>query len=53
MVLATLNKCQFADKPPLQVYASFLERGQYIASVSTCGAPAYPETEFLGRISLP
>ncbi len=34
-VLAVLNSDEFVDKPPLQVYAILLERGQYIASVST------------------
>lgn len=34
-VLATLNSDEFIDKPPLQVYAILLERGQYLASVST------------------
>ena len=33
-VLATLNSDEFVDKPPLQVYAILLERGQYIGSVS-------------------
>ena len=35
VVLATLNSDEFVDKPPLQVYAILLERGQYIGSVST------------------
>lgn len=34
-VLAVLNSDEFVDKPPLQVYAILLERGQYMASVST------------------
>lgn len=34
-VLAVLNRDEFVDKPPLQVYAILLERGQYLASVST------------------
>lgn len=34
-VLAVLNSDEFVDKPPLQVYAILLERGQYVASVST------------------
>lgn len=35
VVLATLNSDEFVDKPPLQVYAILLERGQYLCSVST------------------
>lgn len=35
LVLAVLNSDEFVDKPPLQVYAILLERGQYLASVST------------------
>lgn len=35
VVLATLNSEEFVDKPPLQVYAILLERGQYVGSVST------------------
>ena len=34
-MLAVLNSDEFVDKPPLQVYAILLERGQYLASVST------------------
>jgi len=34
-VLAVLNSDEFVDKPPLQVYAILLERGQYLASVAT------------------
>ncbi|WP_415136334.1 IS3 family transposase [Microbacterium sp.] len=34
-VLAVLNSEEFVDKPPLQVYAILLERGQYVGSVST------------------
>ncbi len=34
-VLAVLNSDEFVDKPPLQVYAILLERGQYVASVAT------------------
>lgn len=34
-VLAVLNSDEFVDKPPLQVYAILLERGQYVGSVST------------------
>jgi transposase InsO family protein len=34
-VLATLNSDEFVDKPPLQVYAILLERGEYVGSVST------------------
>ncbi len=30
-----LNSDEFVDKPPLQVYAILLERGQYVASMST------------------
>lgn len=33
-MLAVLNSDEFVDKPPLQVYAILLERGQYLASVS-------------------
>jgi len=35
VVLTVLNSDEFVDKPPLQVYAILLERGQYVASVST------------------
>ena len=35
LVLATLNSDEFVDKPPLQVYAILLERGEYVGSVST------------------
>lgn len=35
VVLAVLNSDEFVDKPPLQVYAILLERGQYLCSVST------------------
>lgn len=35
LVLATLNSDEFVDKPPLQVYAILLERGQYVGSVAT------------------
>ena len=35
VVLGVLNSDEFLDKPPLQVYAILLERGQYIGSVST------------------
>ncbi len=34
-VLAVLNSSEFVDQPPLQVYATLLERGQYLCSVST------------------
>lgn len=34
-VLTVLNSDEFVDKPPLQVYAILLERGQYLCSVST------------------
>ena len=34
-VLATLNSGEFVDQPPLQVYATLLERGTYLCSVST------------------
>jgi putative transposase len=34
-VLEVLNSEEFVDKPPLQVYAALLERGQYLCSVST------------------
>ena len=35
VMLATLNSDEFVDKPPLQVYAILLERGEYVGSVST------------------
>ena len=35
VVLAVLNSAEFVDKPPLQVYAILLERGEYVGSVST------------------
>ncbi len=35
LVLSTLNSDEFVDKPPLQVYAILLERGQYVGSVAT------------------
>jgi putative transposase len=34
-VLAVLNSAEFVDQPPLQVYATLLERGRYLCSVST------------------
>ena len=34
-VLATLNSAEFVDTTPLQVYATLLERGIYLCSVST------------------
>lgn len=34
-VLAVLNSAEFVDKPPLQVYAILLERGEYVGSVAT------------------
>jgi transposase InsO family protein len=34
-VLEVLNSDEFIDQPPLQVYASLLERRQYLCSVST------------------
>ncbi|WP_156892050.1 IS3 family transposase [Gulosibacter molinativorax] len=34
-ILAVLNSEEFVDKPPLQVYAILLERGEYVGSVST------------------
>lgn len=34
-VLTVLNSDEFVDKPPLQVYAILLERGQYVDSVPT------------------
>ena len=34
-VLAVLNSDEFVDQPPLQVYATLLERGLYRCSVST------------------
>jgi hypothetical protein len=30
-----LNSDEFVDKPPLQVYAILLERGEYVGSVAT------------------
>ena len=35
VVLATLNSDEFVDKPPLQVYAILLERGEHVGSVAT------------------
>jgi putative transposase len=34
-VLEVLNSDEFVDQPPLQVYATLLERGEYLCSVST------------------
>lgn len=34
-VLSVLNSEEFVDQPPLQVYATLLDRGQYLCSVST------------------
>jgi transposase InsO family protein len=34
-VLAVLNSDEFVDKPPLQVFAILLERGEYLCSVAT------------------
>lgn len=34
-VLEVLNSTEFVDQPPLQVYATLLERGQYLCSIST------------------
>ncbi len=34
-VLAVLDSAEFVDQPPLQVYATLLERGEYLCSVST------------------
>jgi putative transposase len=34
-VLEVLDCAEFVDQPPLQVYATLLERGQYLCSVST------------------
>jgi putative transposase len=34
-LLAVLNSDEFVDQPPLQVYATLLERGRYLCSVST------------------
>lgn len=34
-VLDVLDSEEFVDQPPLQVYATLLERGQYLCSVST------------------
>jgi transposase InsO family protein len=34
-LVATLNSAEFVDQPPLQVYATLLERGEYLCSVST------------------
>jgi putative transposase len=35
LVLVVLNSAEFVDQPPLQVYATLLERGTYLCSVST------------------
>lgn len=34
-VLEILDSQEFEDQPPLQVYATLIERGQYLCSVST------------------
>jgi hypothetical protein len=34
-VLEVFNSGEFVDQPPLQVYATLLERGQYLCSFST------------------
>ena len=34
-VLATLNSGEFVDRTPLQIYATLLDRGRYLCSVST------------------
>jgi len=34
-VLGVLDSAEFVDQPPLQVYATLLERGQYLCSVSS------------------
>ena len=34
-VLTTLNSAQFIDQPPMQVYHTLLERGEYLCSPST------------------
>jgi len=34
-VLGVLDSTEFVDQPPLQVYATLLERGEYLCSVST------------------
>jgi len=34
-VLEVLDSAEFVDQPPLQVYATLLERGEYLCSVST------------------
>ncbi len=34
-VLGVLDSAEFVDQPPLQVYATLLERGEYLCSVST------------------
>ena len=34
-ILAVLDSTEFVDQPPLQVYATLLERGEYLCSVSS------------------
>ncbi len=34
-VLKVLDSAEFVDQAPLQVYATLLERGEYLRSVST------------------
>lgn len=34
-VLGVLNSAEFVDRTPLQIYATLLDRGQYLCSVST------------------
>lgn len=34
-IVARLNSAEFCDQPPLQVYYSLLEQGEYLCSIST------------------
>jgi putative transposase len=48
-VLAVLNSDEFVDKPPLQVYAILLERGQYVGSVATMYRVLHENTQVRER----
>jgi len=48
-VLAVLNSDEFVDKPPLQVYAILLERGEYVCSVSTMYRVLHENTQVRER----
>lgn len=48
-VLQMLNSDEFVDKPPLQVYAILLERGQYVCSVSTMYRVLHENTQVRER----